>query len=106
MNQHLDSIENRLESVENRLESVENRLESVESRLESVESRLESVENRLEVVEFEQQQIKQAVLETNEKVNRLAVIQESQHRIIELLSARSIQHEAELKRMSDLQVVV
>jgi len=92
INQHLDSIENHLESVENRLDSIENRLESVE--------------NRLEVVEFEQQQIKQAVLETNEKVNLLVAIQENQHRIIDLLSARSTQHEAELKRMSELQSVV
>ncbi|GEM_PF-1557407 len=113
INQHFNSIENRfdsvengLESIENRLESVENHLNSVDNRLESVENRLESVENRLEIVEFEQQQIKQAVLETNEKVNRLAVIQESQHRIIELLSARSIQQEAELKKISELQGVV
>ncbi|KOS64257.1 hypothetical protein FJQ98_10350 [Lysinibacillus agricola] len=88
------------------MEEVLSELKQINHRLDSIENRLESVENRLEIVEFEQQQIKQAVLETNEKVNRLVTIQESQHRIIELLSARSIQHEAELKRMSDLQVVV
>ncbi|MGE8001540.1 hypothetical protein ACQKOF_23420 [Lysinibacillus sp. NPDC093190] len=88
------------------MEEVLSELKQINQRLDSIENRLESVENRLEVVEFEQQQIKQAVFETNEKVNRLVAIQESQHRIIELLSARSIQHEAELKRMSDLQVVV
>lgn len=47
----------------------------------------------------EQQQIKLAVIETNEAVKRLESIQKSQHNIIELLSARSIQHEAELKRI-------
>lgn len=95
-----------MEEVLSELKQINQRLDSIENRLESVENRLELVENRLEIVEFEQQQIKQAVLETNEKVNRLTVIQESQHRIIELLSARSIQHEAELKKLSDLQVVV
>ncbi|MFJ6209406.1 hypothetical protein [Lysinibacillus sp. NPDC092081] len=95
-----------MEEVLSELKQINQHLDSIENCLESVESRLESVENRLEVVAFEQQQIKQAVLETNEKVNPLVAIQESQHRIIELLSARSIQHEAELKRMSDLQVVV
>lgn len=81
-------------------------MEEVLSELKQINQRLDSIENHLEIVEFEQQQIKQAVLETNEKVNRLAVIQESQHRIIELLSARSIEHEAELKKISDLQSVV
>lgn len=52
-----------------------------------------SVENRLEIIEFEQQPIKLTILETNEKVNRLVAVQESQHPIIELLSARSNQHE-------------
>ncbi len=102
----MEEVLSELKQINQRLDSIENRLESVENRLGSVENRLESVENRLEIVEFEQQQVKQAVLETNEKVNRLVIIQESQHRIIELLSARSIQHEAELKRMSDLQGVV
>lgn len=45
------------------------------------------------MIEFEQQPIKLAILETNEKVKRLVAIQESQHHIIELLSASSIQHE-------------
>ncbi|MFF2178549.1 hypothetical protein ACFVT8_19145 [Lysinibacillus sp. NPDC058147] len=78
----------------------------MEGVLNEFKHRLESVENHLEVVEFEQQQIKRAVLEANQKVKRLAVIQESQHRIIELLLARLIQHEDELKRISELQCVV
>ncbi|MGE7908299.1 hypothetical protein [Lysinibacillus xylanilyticus] len=88
------------------LKQINQHLDSIDNRLNSMENRLESVENRLEIVEFEQQQVKQAVLETNEKINRLAVIQESQHRIIEILSARSIQHEAEIKKINDLQGVV
>ena len=52
----------------------------------------------LDRLELEQAQIKQAVLETNETVKRMEVIQEQQHRIIELLSARSIEQEAKIKR--------
>ena len=95
----MEEVLSELKQMNQRLNSIENRLDSIENRLESVENRLESVENRLAVIEVEQQQIKQAVLETNEKVNRLEAIQESQHRIIELLSVRSIQQEAELKRL-------
>lgn len=81
------------------MEEVLSELKQMNQRLNSIENRLESVENQLAVIEVEQQQIKQAVLETNEKVNKLEAIQESQHRIIELLSVRSIQQEAELKRL-------
>lgn len=81
------------------MEEVLSELKQMNQRLNSIENRLESVENQLAVIEVEQQQIKQAVLETNEKVNKLEAIQESQHHIIELLSVRSIQQEAELKRL-------
>ncbi|MDQ0902957.1 hypothetical protein [Paenibacillus sp. V4I7] len=53
--------------------------------------------DRLDRMELEQAQIKQAVLETNETVKRMELIQEQQHSIIELLSARSIEQEAKLK---------
>ncbi|GKV65878.1 MULTISPECIES: hypothetical protein [unclassified Sporosarcina] len=42
----------------------------------------------------EQTQIKQTVLETNERVKDLAEKQTSQHAIITVLSSRSIEHEA------------
>ncbi|WP_231575374.1 hypothetical protein [Paenibacillus sp. FSL P4-0081] len=43
--------------------------------------------------------IKRAVLDTNERVIRMESILENQHRIIELLSARSIEQEALIKRI-------
>ena len=72
-----------------------------EIRKEQLEIKQEQqkTNERLTRLETEQQQIKLAAIETNEAVKRLESIQESQQHIIELLSARSIQHEAELKRI-------
>ncbi|NOU66766.1 hypothetical protein GC096_22220 [Paenibacillus sp. LMG 31461] len=64
-----------------------------------IDSRLDGIDSRLDRLELEQSQIKQAVLETNEIVKRLENVQEQQHRIIELLSARSIEQEAKLKKI-------
>ena len=64
-----------------------------------IKAELSPVIERLDRLELEQGQIKQAVLETNEIVKRLEVVQEQQHRIIELLSARSIEQEAKLKKI-------
>lgn len=69
------------------------------AELSPVFERLDGIGSRLDRIEFEQSQIKQAVLETNEIVKRLEVVQEQQHRIIELLSARSIEQEAKLKKI-------
>ncbi|OAS14539.1 hypothetical protein [Paenibacillus oryzisoli] len=68
-------------------------------RFDGIDSRLDGIDTRLDRLELEQSQIKQAVLETNEIVKRLENVQEQQHRIIELLSARSIEQEAKLKKI-------
>jgi archaellum component FlaC len=81
------------------LSPVIERLDGIDNRLGSIDGRLNGIDNRLDRLELEQAQIKQAVLETNETVKRIEVIQEQQHRIIELLSARSIEHEAKIKRI-------
>ncbi|ASA21272.1 hypothetical protein [Paenibacillus donghaensis] len=57
------------------------------------------VNERLDRMETEQTLIKQAVLDTNERVKRIEEVQESQHKIIELLSVRSIDQKAQLKRI-------
>lgn len=92
-------MEEVLSQILTELKQVNGRLGSVENRLDSVENRLDSMEQRLSSIATEQQQIKQAVFETNEHVKRLETIQDGQQRIIDLLSVRSIQHEAELKRL-------
>ncbi|CAN7158858.1 hypothetical protein [Paenibacillus sp. LjRoot56] len=70
-----------------------------ESLTTLLRAELSPVLERLDRLELEQSQIKQAVLETNEIVKRLENVQEQQHRIIELLSARSIEQEAKLKKI-------
>ncbi|RTE07891.1 hypothetical protein [Paenibacillus whitsoniae] len=100
--QRLDNIETRLENVEARLEKVEARLENVEVRLDKVEARLDNLEVRFDSVELEQSQMKQAIMETNEAVKRIEKNQEQQQQLIELLSYRSIEQEAKLKRVSSL----
>lgn len=43
--------------------------------------------------------IRQAVLETNETVKRIESNQERQERILDILAVRSIEQEAEIKRL-------
>ncbi|MNO07301.1 hypothetical protein D3C76_1851590 [compost metagenome] len=53
----------------------------------------------IQEIKEDQHLIKRAVLDTNERVMKMESVLENQHRIIELLSTRSIQQEAELKRI-------
>lgn len=76
-----------------------NEFDNIKQQLQTLNQRVETIETEQQEMKIEQQQIKQAVMETNESMKRLEQIQVDQQRIIELLSARSIQHEAELKRI-------
>lgn len=78
---------------------MEHILNQILNELKEMKKEQSEIKSDIKEIKTEQQQIKQAVLETNESVKRLESIQESQQHIIDLLSARSIQHEAELKRI-------
>lgn len=89
----------KIDLMDRRMDGIENRLTGIDRRLDGIDTRLDGIDNRLDKIEIEQTQVKQAVLETNATVKRIELIQEQQHSIIELLSARSIEHEAKIKRI-------
>lgn len=74
-------------------------LSQIVAELKDLKDGQRVMRDELQVLRDEQQVIKLAVLETNESVKRLEAIQEQQHHIIELLSDRSIEQEAALKRI-------
>lgn len=74
-------------------------LEPINERLDRFDERFERFETEQQEMKQDQELIKRAVLETNDRLKNVESILENQHRIIELLSTRSIQQEAELKRI-------
>ncbi|GLC87869.1 hypothetical protein [Lysinibacillus piscis] len=85
--------------MENVLQQILQEIKEIKESNKAMNQRFDSIEHRLDSIELEQHQIKQAVFETNDKITQLQSFQESQHRVIELLSARSIQQEADLKKI-------
>ncbi|MBW4080866.1 hypothetical protein [Paenibacillus sp. S150] len=85
--------------IREELVPVNERLDRTDERLDGVSQHLGNIDQRLNRIEADQHLIKSAVLETNERVIKIETILENQHRIIELLSARSIEQEAQLKRI-------
>lgn len=85
--------------VNERLERIETEQQGMKQELQEIKE--EQQEMKQDLLEMKQDQvlIKRAVLETNDRLKNVETILENQHRIIELLSARSIQQEAELKRI-------
>ncbi|MNW28302.1 hypothetical protein D3C74_51240 [compost metagenome] len=74
-------------------------LKPVNEQLQELRTEQQAIKQDIQEIKEDQHLIKSAVLDTNERVMRMESILENQHRIIELLSARSIQQEAELKRI-------
>lgn len=98
-NKQFEIINQQFEKMNSRLDSVDQHLSRVDEHLSRVDERLSRVDERLSRIEEDQHLIKRAVLDTNERVMKMESVLENQHRIIELLSTRSIQQEAELKRI-------
>ncbi|GGF87123.1 hypothetical protein GCM10010913_05750 [Paenibacillus aceti] len=64
-----------------------------------VKQDLNGIKQDVHEIKEDQHLIKRAVLDTNERVMKMETVLENQHSIIEVLSLRSIQQEAELKRI-------
>lgn len=64
-----------------------------------IQEELKPVHEQLTEMKQDIAEIKQAVLETNERVVRIEASVDKQQGVIELLAARSIQQEAQLKKI-------
>ncbi|MCM3699427.1 hypothetical protein [Paenibacillus macerans] len=99
VNERMDRFGQRFDRIDQRFDQVDQRFDQVDQRFEQVDQRLDRLENEQQAMKQDQELIKRAVLETNDRLKNVESILENQHKIIELLSARSIQQEAELKRI-------
>ncbi|MHA6531911.1 hypothetical protein [Paenibacillus sp. BAC0078] len=97
--EELVPVNERLDRTDERLNGVNQYLGQIDERLGQFDEHFEQIDEHLSRIEEDQHLIKRAVLETNERVINIESILENQHRIIELLSARSIEQEAQLKRI-------
>jgi hypothetical protein len=84
----------------------EKQIMQILEKVNTIEMKVNTIEIKVNTIEIEFKQFKQALfevhemgLETNAIVKRIEIIQDQQHRIIDLLSTRSIEHEATLKRI-------
>lgn len=71
----------------------------IKEELQPINEQLIELKTEQQLMKQDQELIKRAVLETNDRLINVESILENQHRIIELLSTRSIQQEADLKRI-------
>jgi archaellum component FlaC len=99
VNERLDRTDERLVGVSQQLGKVDQQLGKVDQQLGNIDQQLDNIDQRLNRIEEDQHLIKSAVLDTNERLVNVEALLENQHRIIELLSARSIEQEAKLKRI-------
>lgn len=85
--------------IREELEPVNQRLEGMEVGQQGIKQDLIRISDNQEKIMVDLEMVKSAVLDTNERLINVESLLENQHRIIELLSARSIEQEAKLKRI-------
>lgn len=74
-------------------------VQGVKQDVQGITQDIQKINQDIREIKEDQHLIKRAVLDTNERVMKMESVLENQHKIIELLSTRSIQQEAELKRI-------
>lgn len=99
VNERLERIETEQQGMKQELQGIKQEQQGMKQELQEIKQEQQGMKQDLLEMKQDQVLIKRAVLETNDRLKNVETILENQHRIIELLSARSIQQEAELKRI-------
>lgn len=88
-----------LTPIKEELQNLNQRVGGIEQRVGSIESDLKTIKSDVAEIKTDNPLIKQAVLETSESVKRIESTREQHEHTLDLLARRSIDQEAELKRI-------
>ncbi|RWR11121.1 hypothetical protein QNH23_03550 [Siminovitchia fortis] len=99
----VQSVKSDVQGVKDEVQGVRsqmnNRFDALETRMSNMELKMHDLKEEMKNLGTDNISVKQAVIETNKVVKRIEQTQESHERTLDLLSRRSIDQEAEIKRI-------
>ncbi|MED4350885.1 hypothetical protein P9265_00865 [Schinkia azotoformans] len=90
----LNKILEKIENVQEEMKEIKKEMKEMNERIENVESTM-ATKKDVEAIPF----IRQAVMDIDERTTRIEKTQEKHERTLDILSRRSIEQEAELRRI-------
>ncbi|MFK4996960.1 hypothetical protein ACI2OX_03575 [Bacillus sp. N9] len=97
MNLRFDTLETRMSNMETRMTGMETKMADMDTRMSGMETKMVDMTTKDDVADIPA--LKVAIYESLETSKRIEATQEKHERTLDLLSRRSIDQEAELKRI-------
>lgn len=97
--EELNDLKQTVVRMEEKQETIDERIGEIEEKLDATREQVVKNAEAISSMRNEQQQIKQAVLETSSDVKTLMTSQAKQDKILERLSVRSIEQEADIDEL-------
>lgn len=109
-NQRLDKIETEQQTTNLRLDKIETQQHTTNLRLDRIETELTNIKENVALVANDQKnnvinmltKIDENITDVKSRVRNIENVQDRQHTVIDLLSTRSIQQEAELRELKGI----
>lgn len=98
----MDEFDKRFDGFNTRMDKFDKRLDGFDEIIDGIAKQVANHSAQFEILKSEQLQIKQAVLDTNDS---LKAGQDRQDKILETLSHRSLEHEADIKSLKRVQQI-
>ncbi|MBB6732834.1 BLOC-1 subunit 2 family protein [Cohnella zeiphila] len=99
LDQRVDRLEQKVDKLDQRVDRLEQKVDKLEQKVDKLEQKVDKLEQRTGALETRADEFDRKWEETNSLLKRLADGQERQERILDVLSARSIDHESQLQRL-------
>ncbi len=87
-------------STNAKVETLDKKVQALDEKVQTLDAKVQALDEKVQTLVEEHHLIKQAVLETSDTVKRIETTLENHDRTLYILSRRSIEQEAELKRIA------
>ena len=83
-----------------KVDALDKKVQALDNRVQALETKVVTLDEKVQSLAEEQVFMKQTLLETSDIVKRIESTLENHDRTLDVLARRSIEHEAELKRIA------
>ena len=98
--QIVGSTNAKVETLDKKVQALDEKVQTLDAKVQALDAKVQALDEKVQTLAEEHHLIKQAVVETSDTVKRIETTLENHDRTLYVLSRRSIEQEAELKRIA------
>lgn len=100
LDKKVQALDEKVQALDEKVQALDHRVQALETQVAVLDQKVSTLDEKVQTFAEEQTFMKQTLLETSDAVKRIESTLENHDRTLDVLARRSIEQEAELKRIA------